>query len=863
MPRSLGARFLAVVIVVTGAFSAAVTTFSWVQTREHTRRLLAAKGELALHFDLAIREYVAETIRPFAESRLGREDFLPEVMSTSYVARSIFDKVRERRPGYIVKFSSDNPRNPANLAGPEELEILRYFREHPEAASWSGSIRIDGREYEACFSPRRMEKSCLRCHGEPADAPASLRRRYGDAAAFHRPVGEVMAMDVVAIPVEEHMAAARGQAARSAVVILAGIGVLAGAVLGAFHLLVGRRLKGISSRLRAAAEVDAPTEVLLPEEGGDEIGLLAASYNALAERLRRAHEELEERVRARTEELSRATEGLRRMQSAVDRASEAIFWTDASGRFRYVNDAACRGLGYSREELLRLGVQDVDPEFPAERWPEHWRELALRGSLEFETRHRRKDGSMFPVEVTANYFEFEGQAYNFAFARDITRRKESERLLQDSNQRLSEALSREMQALVELQETVQQLHAASREAQVANQAKSEFLANMSHEIRTPMTAILGYCEQLLDEDLSETERREALETVRRNGHHLLSIINDILDLSKIEAGRMTVEQRRCSPRSLIDEVAATIRGRAAAKGLAFRVDYAGPVPETIESDTVRLRQILINLLGNAVKFTERGEVAVRVRLEAGPPARLAIEVADTGIGMTPDQIARIAEPFTQGDASTVRRFGGTGLGLAISSRLARLLGGQLTVLRSEPGRGTTFGLWVPTGDLNGVRMIEGAGTAAPVAAAVAESAGSGRLGGRILLAEDGVDNQRLLSHLLRKAGAEVEVAENGAEALACFGEAAQRGQPFGLVFMDMQMPVMDGYQATRALRRAGFRGPIVALTAHAMTGDREKCLAAGCDDYLTKPVDRQTLLNMARRYLKPAVAAVGAAGGVS
>ncbi len=861
-PRSLGARFLLVVTAVAALCSAAALVCSWIQTREHTRRMLAAKAELALHFDLAIREYVAEIVRPFAESKVDREDFIPEVMSTSYVARSIFDKVRERRPGYIVKFSSDDPRNPANLAGPEELAILRYFRENPEATNWAGSVTINGREYEACFSPRRMEKGCLRCHGEPSDAPASLLRRYGDTAAFHRQVGNIMAMDTVAIPTERFMAAAKKQAARNSLLILTGIGALAGTVFIAFHMLVGRRLTRMSGRLRAAAATEAPTTVLLPEEGDDDIGLLAASYNALADRLQHARDELEERVRTRTEELTRTAEGLRKMQCAIDHASEAIFWVDENAKFCYFNDAACRRFGYTREEMQDFGVHDIDPEFPMERWPEYWAELRSKGSLEFESVHRRKDGSTFPVEITSNYHEFDGQAYNFAFVWDITLRKQAEKLLQDSNRRLSEALGREMQAMVELQETVQQLHAASREAQAASQAKSEFLANMSHEIRTPMTAILGFSEQLLDEDLSDQERRAAVDTISRNGNHLLVIINDILDLSKIEAGRMTVEQRTCWLRELIGEVAATFQGRAAAKGLAFHVEYDGLVPETIRSDSIRLRQILINLLGNAVKFTERGEVCVRVRLDRGPPSCLLVEVADTGIGMTPEETARAAEPFSQADTSTARRFGGTGLGLAISSRLARLLGGELTIVRSDPGQGTTFRLCVPTGDLSGVAMFdhfeEPRSPAPPLAPLPPD-----RLQGRILLAEDGVDNQRLLSHLLRKAGADVVVAEHGAAAVARVAEAEAVGRPFGLVFMDMQMPVIDGYQATRALREAGFTAPIVAITAHAMAGDREKCLAAGCDDYLAKPVDRRTLLALARRHLGGAAPApVAAASAV-
>ena len=385
-------------------------------------------------------------------------------------------------------------------------------------------------------------------------------------------------------------------------------------------------------------------------------------------------------------------------------------------------------------------------------------------------------------------------------------------------------------------------------AESATRAKSEFLANMSHEIRTPMTAILGYADLLLDEEGIENGSPSTgdriVETIKRNGEHLLGLINDILDLSKVEAGKMQIEPVRCSPCELVADVVSLMRVRATAKHLKLESDLTPPLPETILTDPLRLRQVLVNLVGNAIKFTDQGEVRIAVRLteDSGQP-RLRFDVTDTGIGMDEEQIGRLFQAFSQVDNSSERKFGGTGLGLCISKRITEAMGGKIEV-HSTPGKGSTFSVTIDPGPLDGIRMIENTHEALlgcpPVVAT--EIPSKIELHGRVLLAEDGPDNQRLIAFLLKKAGAEVKVAENGQiaydEALA----AITQGTPFGVILMDMQMPVMDGYTATQQLREQGYTGPIVALTANAMAEDCQKCLDAGCDDYATKPIDRQKLL---------------------
>ena len=391
-------------------------------------------------------------------------------------------------------------------------------------------------------------------------------------------------------------------------------------------------------------------------------------------------------------------------------------------------------------------------------------------------------------------------------------------------------------------------------AELASHAKSEFLANMSHEIRTPLTAILGFADVLRETDgqsLSTEQRLQTLDTIRDAGHHLLSVINDILDLSKIEAAKMTIEHVPTPLTSLLREVERVFRPRASCKGVRFVTALASPVPESILSDPTRLRQILVNIVGNAIKFTEQGSISITAQMAVdGEAGRLVIDVADTGEGMTPGQSERLFQAFTQADNSVTRKHGGTGLGLTICRRLARLMGGDLTLAQSAPGKGSTFRLDLPLIAAAGTRMVDGLGNDAEASIRKALVTPVTKLAGRILLAEDGPDNQRLISWHLTKAGASVQIAENGVVALEMLEQAEACGEPFDLLLSDMQMPEMDGYTLARTLRQRASRIPIVALTAHAMSEDREKCLEAGCNEYTTKPIDKAHLLATCAKWMR-------------
>jgi signal transduction histidine kinase/DNA-binding NarL/FixJ family response regulator len=390
-----------------------------------------------------------------------------------------------------------------------------------------------------------------------------------------------------------------------------------------------------------------------------------------------------------------------------------------------------------------------------------------------------------------------------------------------------------------------ELAQAYEKAELATRSKSEFLANMSHEIRTPITAIIGFAETSLFSSQSEYKRQQAIKIIIRSGKHLLKIINDILDLSKIEANKLEVERCDVSPFTILKEVEDIIKPRAIEKGLAFGINYIFPLPDSIQTDSLRLKQILLNLCSNALKFTEFGHVHINVAYQMDD-SNLVIEVVDSGIGMNEAQIQRICQPFTQADCSISRQYGGTGLGLALSCKMARALGGNLTVLSREQ-QGSTFRLEIDSGKVKRNKFIysqdqlprqEDEVDISPLVTT--------HLTGRVLLAEDNELNQQLITIYLSELAVDVTVVDNGKLALD-----KATSEEFDMILMDIQMPMMDGLEATQQLREQGYEKPIVALTANAMNEDKQRYLANGCTDFLAKPIDMIEFVEVLTKYLKP------------
>ena len=526
--------------------------------------------------------------------------------------------------------------------------------------------------------------------------------------------------------------------------------------------------------------------------------------------------------RKRVEETRRQSEERHRaiLQTAMDG-----FWTvDRQGRLLEVNEAYCRISGYSMPELLTMSISELEANQTPDDIAATIQKIQELGEVRFESRHRRKDGSVFDIEASVQYRPADNQIV--AFVRDITERKRAEDELLLHREHLEELVGQRTAELAE----------ARDQAQAANRAKSAFLANMSHELRTPLTAILGFAQIMAREpDLPAQEQRN-LDIILRSGEHLLSLINDILDLSKIDAGRSEVDLHEVDLDALFHDVVNMMRIRADAKGLSLFLDIAAGVPRHVCSDSGKLRQIIINLVGNAIKFTPAGQITIRLAAESLPAGwRLAVEIEDTGIGIAKKDQGRLFQPFEQIGTRTTE---GTGLGLAITRKYVQMLGGEI-MLDSEPGKGSCFRFTILAGRSDAEACSQPAGRK-PVGIK------SPTADLRLLIVEDQPENRLLLRCFLDPLGFQLCEAVNGEEAIDIF----QQWRP-QLILMDRRMPVLDGLEATRRIRAlpGGDRPVIIAVSAHSFKEEQQEMRDAGCNDFNGKPFNGENLLELLSRHL--------------
>ena len=534
----------------------------------------------------------------------------------------------------------------------------------------------------------------------------------------------------------------------------------------------------------------------------------------ITEDLRRLNEELEARVAERTLELQKSE---KQLMLITDTLPVAVTYIDVEQRFRFVNATYAKWRRLPKEKIIGKCIKDfLDEKTYQDALPTIEKMLSGQ-TVSSELTIPYPDKTRLVSTISQPDFDHRGKFIgSISVTADITGQKEAENSLRD----------------------------AKIAAENANQTKSYFLANMSHEIRTPLGVILGFSELLGNPESTSSEKLNFIGAIKRNGELLANIINDILDLSKVEAGKLKTESLETAISEIITDISSFLRLKAVEKGIELSISYEKTVPKIIRTDPLRLKQILMNIVGNAIKFTECGSVDVTLKFlqKNDESGNLVFVVKDTGRGISKEEKKKLFQPFSQADVTTKRKFGGTGLGLVLSKHLAVLLGGDVVLTESTPQKGSTFTITIDSGPILKSSISE-MGEERKILLSSNDGSEVRLDGIRVLVVDDSADNQILVSKFLKMAGAQVNTAENGEVALEKI-----RQEKFDIVLMDLQMPIKDGYETTAELRRDGYKTPIFALTAHALKEEREHCLSSGFDNHISKPINRNTLIDSIAKF---------------
>lgn len=838
MVRSIRGKLLVFAVLYTAVTMAVIGTVSVLTQARSVEQEAQERAHLVASFAQACREYTREVLSPAVEAHVPQ--FLPEANSATRVTRGVFEALAKLTPAYRFRETALDPLNPVNRADAFEAALIKRFRADRELPEVTGYRTQDDGEHYYVARPIEVKAVCLRCHGSPDRAPAELVARYGRDHGYGWQEGDIVAAVMITVPVADIRQAQR--AALGPIIASVLLSGLVGAALlyGGYYFEFGRRLRRAIAVMGEVAR-HPTSRTRIADKKPDELGQMAGVFDRMADMLREQIIELEARVARRTADLEQSNRVLQhellersRIESELQNKTSTLrALYEALPDMHYVLDRDGKvvefhaGAGRTCAHLHLIGQPF------ASLWPQKHKDL-IGKCLE----QASATGETVTVEIAVGeankerYFELRFKPVvsleqMLVIARDVTARKQSELSILRYAQEIEQSRRKLEEQTRALLQRTQELQEARRQAEAANKAKSEFLANMSHEIRTPLNGILGMTELALDTPLS-AEQREYLTMVRSSAETLLEIINDILDFSKIEAGKLELDETVLALRDLIGDTLKALALRAHSKGLELACQIEPTVPEHVYADPVRLRQIVVNLVGNAIKFTERGEIVVTVAVqeEDADAMLLHFQVRDTGIGIPKDKLTSIFEAFTQADGSTTRKYGGTGLGLTICQRLVGMMGGQIWV-ESEVGRGSTFHFTAR------LRRAESASKAA-----VSPERWHGQ---RVLVVDDNDTNRRILEGYLRSWHMEPVLAGCTDEACLAWSKAHE---PFALALLDLHMPEKDGLDLAAWLRQqaAGKHLPMILLSSALRTEDRRRAESLGIHTVLLKPVKPSELL---------------------